>query len=215
MEKVFYKRLSNYLNTHNILCANQYGFRKGHSTSLALVDLYDRISEAIDKKEYAVGIFLDLSKAFDTVDHDILFEKLEYYCVRGIALSWIKSYFSDRKQFVQFNNTCSAFKSITCGVPQGSILGPLMFFIYINDICNVSDVAKLILFADDTNLFFSHINPVHLVNVTNGELQKFSIWLRANKLSLNLDKTKFMIFKPRQKNQPTNFKIVLNNRELI
>ena len=214
LEKVFYNRILNYLNKNEILYANQYGFRKGHSTASALLDLYDKISEAIDKKEVAVGVFLDLSKAFDTVNHNILFEKLEYYGVRGIALSWIKSYFSNRKQFVQFNNSSSTSKNITCGVPQGSILGPLLFLIYINDICNVSTLAKLILFADDTSLFFSHRDPVYLVNMINQELEKFSIWLRTNRLSLNLDKTKFMIFKPRQKLLELDVKLLLNDREI-
>ena len=214
LEKVFYKRLLNYLNKYDILCNNQYGFRKGHSTSLALVDLYDKISEAIDKKEVAVGVFLDLSKAFDTVNHDILFKKLKHYGVRGIALSWIKSYFSDQQQFVQLNNARSVLRPITCGVPQGSILGPLLFLIYINDICNVSVIAKLILFADDTNLFFSHPNPAYLVHEINQELNKFSFWFRANKLSLNLDKTKFVIFRPRQKPQQMVFKILLDNSEI-
>lgn len=214
LERVFYNRLLSYLNKHNILCNNQYGFRKGHSTALALIDLYEKISAAIDQKEFAVGIFLDLSKAFDTVNHNILFEKLEHYGIRGIALSWIKSYFSNRWQFVQFNDSCSTLKSITCGVPQGSILGPLLFLIYINDICNVSTIAKLILFADDTNLFFSHKNSAHLFNVINEEIIKFSGWLNANKLSLNLDKTKFMIFRPRQKVQQVDFKVFINNKEI-
>jgi retron-type reverse transcriptase len=215
LEKVFYNRILNYLNKNEILYANQYGFRKGHLTASALLDLYDKISEAIDKREVAVGVFLDLSKAFDTVNHNILFEKLEYYGVRGIALSWIKSYFSNWKQFVQFNNSSSTSKNITCGVPQGSILGPLLFLIYINDICNVSTLTKLILFADDTSLFFSHRDPVYLVNMINQELEKFSIWLRTNRLSLNLDKTKFMIFKPRQKLLELDMKLLLNIEKLI
>ena len=148
------------------------------------------------------------------MNHNILFEKLEYYGVRGIALSWIKSYFSNRKQFVQFNNSSSTSKNITCGVPQGSILGPLLFLIYINDICNVSTLAKLIVFADDTSLFFSHRDPVYLVNMINQELEKFSIWLRTNRLSLNLDKTKFIIFKPRQKLLELDVKLLLNDREI-
>ena len=134
--------------------------------------------------------------------------------VRGIALNWIKSYFSDRKQFVQVDDSCSTLKSITCGVPHGSILGPLLFLIYINYICNVLSLAKLILFADDTSLFFSHANPVHLINMVNQELEKISIWLRVNKLSLNVGKTKFMIFSPRQKRLQVDFRMVLNDREI-
>ena len=214
LEKVFYNRLLSYINTNNILCANQYGFRKGHSTSLALVDLYDKISEAIDKRELAVGVFLDLSKAFDTVDHEILFQKLDCYGIRGVALDWIKSYFFNRMQFVQVDNECSTLRSITCGVPQGLILGPLFFLLYINDLSSVSKLGKTILFADDTNLFFSHANPVHLSKIINQELQKISIWLNVNKLSVNIDKTKFMVFAPRQKKLQMDFKLVLNHREI-
>ena len=110
------------MNKYDILCSNQCGFRKGHSTSLALVDLYDKISEAIDKKEVAVGVFLDLSKAFDTVNHDIFFQKLEHYGVRGIVLSVIKSYFSDRQQFVQFNNARSIPMWSTTGINFRSVV---------------------------------------------------------------------------------------------
>ena len=154
-----------YFNKYNILSDKQYGFRKNHSTSLALVDLYDKISNAIDQKEIAVGIFLDLSKAFDTVNHRILFDKLKHYGIRGLAFEWVKSSFSNRLQFVQFNDCFSALKNITCGVPRGSILGPLFVLLYINDIANVSKVANLILFADDTRIFFSHNDLNYLNNV--------------------------------------------------
>ena len=118
LEKVVYNRLYNYLSKLEILCDNQFGFRKNHSTSLALIDLYEKISLALDRNEHAVGVFLDLSKAFDTVDHNILLDKLEHYGIRGVALDWVRSYLSNRLQFVQFNGQCSSPQTICCGVPQ-------------------------------------------------------------------------------------------------
>ena len=114
--------------------------------------MYDKISSAIDNKEYTVGIFIDLSKAFDIVDHDILLSKLEHYGIRGTALSWFENYLNNREQYVEFNGHRSELWRIKCGVPQGSILGPLLFLVYINDLCNVSKVVDFILFADDTNI---------------------------------------------------------------
>ena len=189
LEKAFYNRLYSYLTESNILCSNQYGFRKGYSTAFALIDLHDKVSAALDNKKLAVGLFMDLSKAFDTVNYDILFMKLYHYGIRGVALDWIKSYLSNRFQFVQSNNSASSLEKINCGVPQGSILGPLFFLIYINDICNVSSLAKVILFADDTNLLFSNNDPYELIKTLNSEIPKFSHWLTVNKLTLNIDKT--------------------------
>jgi hypothetical protein len=139
-----YERLLNYLNEYNILLNNQNGFRKKHSTSLALIHLFDKITTAFDEKKYTIEIFLDLSKAFDTVDHEILFEKLAHCGIRGSALQWIKSHFTNRQQYVEFNSTCSSLSKIKCGVPQGSILRPLFFLIYINDIANSSSIAEMI-----------------------------------------------------------------------
>ena len=169
-----------------ILCSNQYGFRKNHSTALAVIDLHDKISTTFDRGEFSVGIFLDLSKAMDAVNHVILFDKLKHYGIRGLALDWIRSYFSNRKQYVEYNGHRSLRNEISCGVPQGSILGPLFFLLYINDINNASNLLNLILFADDTNVFMSHRDPNYLSVMLNSEMDKLSIWFKANKLSLNL-----------------------------
>ena len=154
IEKLFYKRLLNYINSNNILYHGQYGFREKSSTTLALIDLIEDISTAIENNEYTVGVFIDLKKAFDTIDHNLLLRKLHFYGVRGIVFTWLESYLQDRQQYVYYNSISSSSLPISCGVPQGSILGPLLFILYINDISNVSRMLKFILFADDTNIFF-------------------------------------------------------------
>ena len=214
LERIIYNRILDYMTNLHILCDNQFGFRKNHSTTLALIDLHDKISSALDNGELAVGVFLDLSKAFDTVDHSILFDKLEHYGIRGLSLKWVKSYFSNRLQFVEYNGHVSSRNNISCGVPQGSILGPLFFLLYINDINNASKILQLILFADDTNVFLSHKDADCLANILNTELNKLSIWFRANKLSLNLKKTKFMVFKPSQKRKSHDIQLFINDYKL-
>ena len=139
---------------------------------------------------------MDLSKAFDTIDHDILIYKLKRYGIRGLALSWIIDYLSNRKQYVLFKSSKSQNSNIVCGVPQGSILGPLLFLVYINDITNTSKTLKFILFADDTNIFYSHENLEILFNTLNTEIDNVSQWFICNKLSLNISKTNFIRFKP-------------------
>ena len=198
-EKLVYNRLINYLNKYCVLSNNQYGFRSNYSTSLAILEMVDKISEAIDNKYYSLGIFIDLSKAFDTINHDIMLGKLEYYGIRGQALSWFKSYLQNRSQYVTYNGCESPHLPISCGVPQGSILGPILFLIYINDIINVSELLHSILFADDTNLFAFHRDLNSLVDLINKELKVLSLWFKVNKLSLNVDKTVFMVFTSNQK----------------
>ena len=170
----------------NILFPSQYGFRAHHSTSMALLDLYNKISYAIDDKKYAIGVFIDLKKAFDTIDHSILSKKLHHYGIRGVALRWFESYLNHRQQYVYLNHFSSEYNNVSCGVPQGSILGPLLFLLYVNDITNCSQLLHFILLADDTTLFYSNHSLTSLVTIVNVELQKFSTWFKANKLSLNL-----------------------------
>ena len=199
----------------NILCSNQYGFRRNHSTALALIDLHEKISTAFDRGEFSVGILLDLSKAFDTVNHIILFDKLEHCGIRGLALDWIRSYFSNRKQYVEYNGHRSLRSEISCGVLQGSILGPLFFLLYINDINNASNLLNLILLADDANVFMSHKDLNYLSDMLNLQMDKLSIWFKENKLSLNRKKTKFMVFKPRQKRSIFNSQISIDNQNVV
>lgn len=215
LEKLVYNRLTNYIDKYNILTNNQYGFRKNYSTYMALIELFDKLSLSFDTKEFTIGIFIDLSKAFDTVNHEILLKKLYHYGIRGIPYFWFKSYLSNRKQFVQLNDTSSSPGLITCGVPQGSILGPLLFLLYINDISNCTNILNFTLFADDTSILASDKDLPTLINRTNLELSKLSTWFKANKLSLNLKKTKLIIFCPKNKQYPrTTIDIMIDNKKI-
>ena len=127
IEKIMHKRLSEFLDKYDILFINQFGFRKNSSTIHALLDITERIRKTMDDGKYGCGVFIDLKKAFDTVNHDILLMKLEHYGIRGNILNWFKSYLTDRKQYVYFNGESSETLPLSCGVPQGSVLGPLRF----------------------------------------------------------------------------------------
>ena len=212
LEKIMYVRLHDFITLNNILSPHQYGFRAKRSTYMAINDLYCKITNDLDNKLHSLGIFLDLSKAFDTLNHEILLHKLNTYGIRGHANAWIESYLSDRKQHVVFNQKTSFVGNIVCGVPQGSILGPLLFLIYINDLPLSSPTSHFIIFADDTNILFSHKDPDQLETLINKELNNISNWFKLNKLSLNIDKTNFMTFKNKHSKTPDlNFKIVIDN----
>ena len=206
-EKVVFLQVYEYFTENKLLYENQYGFRKYHSTELASLEFTDKIILNLDEGKIPVSLYLDLSKAFDTIDHSILLYKLQYYGIRGVALKWFESYLSNRKQYVQFNEGVSSNSEITTGVPQGSILGPLLFIIYMNDIAKVTDKFHFTLYADDTSLieplctFTSGLaDKKEAANAINKELNLITDWLCLNKLSLNAKKTKMMIFHHRQKN---------------
>ena len=213
-EKVMHNRLLEFAQRFEILYYYQFRFRKNHSTELALIHLVDKIASSIDQNKVITGVFLDLSKAFDTIDHQILFYKLERYGIRGVALEWIKNYFQNRKQFVQYNNVSSSTNTITCGVPQGSILGSLFFIFYINDLPNDLRVAELLLFADDTSIYYCHKDPISLINVLNDELRNVACWMKANKLSVNISKTNYVIFKSRNKKFHINTPLIFDGNPI-
>ena len=191
-EKIIYSRLYNYFVSKGILHDKQFGFRKYHSTSHALNYSIDKIKQSIEKGDHVLGIFIDLSKAFDTIDHQILARKLNHYGVRGNALLLIKSYLFNRKQCVSALGEISEQLAVIFGVPQGSCLGPLLFLIYINDISNICNSNELILFADDTNIFVKAKSKHEVYIEANIILKQLSIYTMLNKLHVNLEKSCFM-----------------------
>jgi hypothetical protein len=210
-EKVMYTRISEFLNETKSLFEYQFGFRKSYSSYMPMMILTDKLYKYLDEGKSAIGVFLDFSKAFDTVNHSILIEKLFHYGIRGNALEWLKSYLCNRSQFVVYNGYQSSVKIIDTGVPQGSILGPLLFLIYINDLINVCKYSTPLLFADDTNLFFAETNINVLTANINEELQRVSTWLKVNKLSLNVNKTQYMYFTSKRKYQTELINIAIDS----
>ncbi len=203
-ETIIHKRLYGFLNKLNLLHKCQFGFRKNHSSFMALLEAYDKIISDLDKGYHSLGIFLDLSKAFDTIDHRILLAKLQHYGVRGRAFEWFESYLTNRTQYITFKDHRSSLRTIQCGVPQGSVLGPLLFIIFLNDIAFSSDKLSFITYADDTNVIISNPNLSDLIDEVNNELCNLSVWFKSNKLSLNINKTNYMVFKNRYSNRNYN-----------
>ena len=198
-EKAIHSRLTSYLNKYELLHNYQFGFRKKHSTTHALVSLTEQIKSALDDGKFACGIFIDIQKAFDTVNHNILLHKLESYGIRGNLNDWFKSFLTARKQFVTIDEQDSPVIELSYGVPQGSVLGPLLFLIYINDFRHCLSKSVAHHFADDTNILFSHTSLRVIRKSLSKELVNVFDWLCANRLSLNAKKTELVLFKPSNK----------------
>ena len=205
-ETVLQEQLTEYFTTNNLFAPQQYGFRKNSSTELAALELIDRLLNQMNNHKIPTNFYIDLSKAFDSLQHDILLEKLAHYGLTNKAIALLKSYLSNRKQYVQLSDVRSSVRPISVGVPQGSILGPLLFNIFINDIVKSSTKFNFILYADDTTLnstldSFGQ-DAVEIQNTIVSELQNIFKWLDVNRLCLNVTKSKFMLFHMPQKEIP-------------
>ena len=212
-EKVLLEQLTTYLDNNNLIHNHQYGFRKRHSTEYAALHIVDYLNYEMDLKRTPINLYLDLSKAFDSLSHKILISKLKHYGICDIALKLMKSYLENRKQYVQFDTCTSDMKSIRNGVPQGSILGPLLFLIYINDFPNSSKLFNFLMYADDTTLFccLEDIKSDNKELVLNNELQCVHSWLKANRLSLNVKKTKYMLFRKQKRTDIRELNLRISN----
>ena len=208
-EKIACIRLSIFLENNKLLSDNQFGFRSNHSTVHPMLKFMNHVSNALNKKKHCIAIFCDLRKAFDTVDHEILFKKLERLGICGSTLKWFKSYLSERKQFVSIDGVLSDLLEILIGVPQGSILGPILFLIYVNDLPEWSNLLAL-LFADDTTLLASDDNIDDLILHVNSEFKKIVTFFRAHKLSLHPEKTQFILFTNSTIVKQKNIPLVIN-----
>ena len=207
LEKIMYKRTYTFLESTGQIFKSQYGFRTAHSCENAISELISGIIKGKQDGMYTLAVFLDLSKAFDSLEHDVLLKKLYKYGIRGIALKWFESYLTDRKMRVKCNVASSGkteyskYLNITYGTPQGSCLGPLIFLIFTNDLYRNLVYSSAILFADDTTLYKTHRNLTYLKWCLEDDLNTLSDWFTANKLTLNLDKTVCILFQKNNQNK--------------
>ena len=194
IEKCMKSRLTAFIDKYSIVNAGQFGFQRGVSTQDAILQITEQIYESLNKNSSAIGIFIDFSKAFDTINRNILLKKLEKYGIRGLPLRLLASYLENRTQAVRVGNVLSPFKQIDMGLPQGSVLAPLLFILYVNDLPCISNLFSVTLFADDATLFIEDRNYDSLIRSCNSGLELFLTWCWANRLSVNIDKTHYLIF---------------------
>ena len=203
-ERIVYDQLSKHLAIHNILYKYQSGFRRSYSTETALIDLSDRIKFCMDKGLYTGMVMIDLQNAFDTVNHAIMSDKLGAIGCDDGSVNWFNSYLSNRSQFIDIKGTLSDRGEVTCGVPQGSILGPLLFLIYVNNMESAVD-CDLLLYADDSALLIRRKNIIDIEQKLSEELAKLNVWLIENKLSLHQGKTESLLFASTRKLKQQKF----------
>ena len=211
IETIMYNTIAKFLETKGTIHDCQFGFRTNHSTQHAIITLVDKITKSVDSGDIVINLFVNLRKAFDTVSHSILVKKLHVYGIRGNILELCASYLENRKQFVTYDGEKSETKHITCGVPQGSILGPLFFITYMNDILHASKNLFNILYADDTSILLSGSDLQKLIREMNTELELISEWL---KLTLNIDKTYYMVFHRGRRKFKHNIELVINDMKI-
>ena len=202
LERLIYARLNEHLTANNILNGNQFGFRKGMSTYMPLILMQEKITKALEEGRIVCGLFLDLRKAFDTVNIEVLLNKIDHYGIRKGAHDMLRSYLAERTQCVEVDQVRSSFQPVNTGVPQGSILGPLLFILYINDFPAISDSMDAYLYADDTAIFVEGNTAGEVQKVINELMPKVTDWFIANQLSVNTDKTYYQVYS--NKKVPTN-----------
>ena len=212
-EKIMLARLSKFIIKNNILNSRQFGFQAGKSTEDGLILFMNDVYKSIDMHESVICTFIDFAKAFETIDHKILLYKLSCYGIRGTINEWFCSYLSNRTMYVDFKGTVSERRTVNIGVPQGTILGPILFLLYINDITNSSKCLKFILYADDTTVYLSGKNIPNIFKTLNDELNYLNIWTKANKISINSNKTKYMVIS-KTKSDLSGESVILNGNKI-
>ena len=211
-EKLVHKRMTSFISRYNLIKPNQFGFQKNKCTSDAILEFLENVYDSFNENKHYLAIFLDFSKAFDTICHDILLKKLDHMGFRGPIYQWIKSFLSNRKQFVNIGESSSEILDIKMGVPQGSTLGPLLFILYINDMSNSLDDLSIVHFADDSTIHTPLTKNMNIAPQINIRLAHINKWLSANKLHLNIGKTKYMIFSIKDK--PPDQNLVIGNSQI-